>query len=128
MLSEKKQARQKAEKRKNRRSKKLIAICKKSGRYRLSVKRSCKNFAVQMIDVVSNQTIMSSSTYEMEDSNRSASNKTGAAFVGSLLSKKLNEKHPGQKFYVALDVGANKYGAVINAFVESAKADGCVIF
>ena len=128
MLSEKKQARQKAEKRRDRRSRKVIAICKKSSRYRLAVTRSCKNFSVQMIDVFSNQTFMSASTCEIKDLSKSSSNKVGASSVGALLSKKLSEKYPGEKFYVALDVGANKYGGVMESFVESAKADNCVIF
>ncbi len=90
------------------------------GRLRLSVFRSSKNIAAQLIDDIKGVTVAAASSQE-EAVKASGSNKDGAAAVGKLLAERALAK--GQK-KVVFDRGRYLFHGRVKALADAAREGG----
>ena len=91
-------------------------------RYRLSISRSAKNIAAQIIDDSKNITLLSASSIEKEIRNGPKVNKTELSkIVAEKLAKKAQEKKITKIFF---DRGVYKYHGRIKVFAETLRKNG----
>lgn len=98
-------------------------LCGTAERPRLSVYRSLKNIYAQIIDDVSNRTLLSLSTQdkEMRKSCAYGGNVKAAGLLGEVLAKKAKEKGISK---VVFDRGGYLYHGRVKALAEGARKVG----
>jgi large subunit ribosomal protein L18 len=89
-------------------------------RPRLAVRRSLKNFYVQLIDDSTGRTIASASTQE-EAAGAKGANTASAKAVGALIAKKAKDKGVTR---VVFDRGGYSYHGNIKALADAARENG----
>ena len=91
------------------------------GRVRLSVHRSNRNIAAQIIDDRTGQTLASASSLQSELGLERGSNQAAAARVGEWIAKRAAEAGIKDCY---LDRGGNLYHGRIKALADAARAGG----
>ena len=110
-----------SERKRYRVSNKVKKVSKKD-RFRLSISRSTKNIAAQIIDDSKNITLLSASSVEKEIKNGPKVNKTELSkIVAEKLAKKAIEKKIKKIFF---DRGVYKYHGRIKVFAETLRKNG----
>ena len=93
-----------------------------NGRFRLSISRSSKNIAAQIIDDSKNITLLSSSSIEKEIKSNSKMKKSELSkVVAERLAKKAQEKKITKVYF---DRGVYKYHGRIKIFAETLRKNG----
>ena len=93
-----------------------------NGRFRLSISRSSKNIAAQIIDDSKNITLLSSSSIEKEIKSNSKMKKSELSkIVAEKLAKKAQEKKITKIYF---DRGVYKYHGRIKIFAETLRKNG----
>ena len=91
-------------------------------RFRLTISRSSKNISAQIIDVVKNVTLLSSSSVEKDVKSMNKINKTELSkIVAEKLAKKANDKKITKIYF---DRGGYKYHGRIKIFEETLRKNG----
>ena len=91
-------------------------------RYRLSISRSSKNIAAQIIDDVNKITLLSASSVEKDFKGKTKVNKTELSkIVAEKLAKKAQEKKITKVFF---DRGIYKYHGRVKVFAETLRKNG----
>ena len=110
-----------SERKRYRVSNKVKKVSKKD-RFRLSISRSTKNIAAQIIDDSKNITLLSASSIEKEIRNGPKVNKTELSkIVAEKLAKKAQEKKITKIYF---DRGIYKYHGRIKVFAETLRKNG----
>ena len=110
-----------SERKRYRVSNKVKKVSKKD-RFRLSISRSAKNIAAQIIDDSKNITLLSASSFEKEIRNGPKVNKTELSkIVAEKLAKKAQEKKITKIYF---DRGIYKYHGRIKVFAETLRKNG----
>ena len=93
-----------------------------NGRFRLSISRSSRNIAAQIIDDSKNITLLSSSSIEKEIKSNSKMKKSELSkVVAERLAKKAQEKKITKVYF---DRGVYKYHGRIKIFAETLRKNG----
>ena len=93
-----------------------------SGRYRLSVSRSLKNFSAQIIDDANNKTLLSASSIEKDIKSGPKMNKVSVSkIVAEKLAKKAIDKNIKKIYF---DRGKFKYHGRVKEFAETLRKNG----
>jgi len=93
-----------------------------SGRYRLSVSRSLKNFSAQIIDDANSKTLLSASSIEKDIKSGPKTNKISVCkIVAEKLAKKAIEKNIKKIYF---DRGKFKYHGRVKEFAETLRKNG----
>ncbi|MDC0976935.1 50S ribosomal protein L18 [Pelagibacteraceae bacterium] len=107
-----------AKKRGLRNRKKLKTV---SNRYRISIFRSLKNIAVQIIDDKEKKTLVSASSIEKEIKSNKKKKSEISTLLGEILAKRATEKKITKVYF---DRGAYKYHGRIKLFADSLRKNG----
>tara|TARA_Y100000022_G_C13023605_1_gene272274 strand:+ start:81 stop:437 length:357 start_codon:yes stop_codon:yes gene_type:complete len=92
------------------------------GRFRLSIDRSSKNIAAQIIDDSKSITLISASSVEKDIKSMTKKNKTELSkIVAEKLAKKANDKKIKKIFF---DRGIYKYHGRVKVFAETLRKNG----
>ena len=108
-------------KRKLRNRKKLKSVS--SGKYRISVYKSLKNFTAQIIDDKTQKTLVSVSSIEKDIKKNKNKKIDTSNILGEILAKRAKEKKINKVYF---DRGANKYHGRVKMFAESLRKNGMV--
>ena len=93
-----------------------------SDRYRLSVSRSLRNISAQIIDDVTNKTLLSASSIDKELKSGTKTNKiTISKIVAEKLAKKALDKNIKKIYF---DRGKFKYHGRVKVFAETLRKNG----
>ena len=92
------------------------------GRYRLSISRSSKNIAAQIIDDANKVTLLSASSVEKDIKGQTKVNKTELSkIVAEKLAKKAQDKKITKVYF---DRGVYKYHGRVKVFAETLRKNG----
>ena len=92
------------------------------GRYRLSISRSSKNIAAQIIDDANKVTLLSASSVEKDIKGQTKVNKTELSkIVAEKLAKKAQDKKITKVYF---DRGVYKYHGRVKIFAETLRKNG----
>tara|TARA_B100000683_G_scaffold246771_1_gene258659 strand:+ start:365 stop:718 length:354 start_codon:yes stop_codon:yes gene_type:complete len=106
-------------KRKLRNRKRLKKVS--SNRYRITVSKSLKNLAAQIIDDKNNKTLVSASSIEKEVKAKKMKKIEKSSFIGEILAKRAKEKNINEVFF---DRGEHKYHGRVKLFAETLRKNG----
>jgi len=102
-----------------RRSRRVRARVKSSGRLRISIYRSSRHIYAQIIDDAKGETLVSASS--LDSSIENGGGKVGAAAVGKLLAERAVDKKLSD---LAFDRGSFQYHGRVQALAEAARSAG----